>query len=103
MTITIVFSSEDKAELASIEFDISDASLNQILDMHRERQAPLGEAPTMTRAEAAEALAQEWVRDISAQGWNHNAGKVAKVAVDALGVHTRPVPKEKAGIEAVEV
>ena len=89
MTIKIIYLKDDATELASIEFGFNDARMNRILDAYREQNA-VGEEAPMGRPAAAKAMAREWIKDIRMRGWNHNAGKVAKAAVDALGADTEP-------------
>lgn len=91
MTIKITFSRDDATEIAAIEFGLNDAGMNRILDAYREQLAATNGQPGITRAASARALARAWVRDLRTLGWNHNAGKVAKAAVDALGSDTEPV------------
>ena len=90
MTIKITFTRDDATEIAAIEFRLNDAGMNRILDAYREQQAVTSGQPEITRAASAKALSREWVKDLRMRGWNHNAGKVAKVAVDALGSDTEP-------------
>jgi hypothetical protein len=89
MTIKIIYTKDDATELASIGFGFNDARMNRILDAYREQRTVGDEAP-MGRPAAAKAMAREWIKDIRMRGWNHEAGKVAKAAVDALGTDTEP-------------
>ena len=90
MTIRITFTRDDATEITAIEFGLNDAGMNRILDAYREQRAATSGQPEITRAASAKALSREWVRDLRMRGWNHNAGKVAKAAVDALGSDTEP-------------
>lgn len=90
MTIRITFSRDDATEIAASEFGFNDAGMNRILDAYREQLAATNGQPQITRGAAAKALARAWVQDLRVRGWNHNAGKVAKAAVNALGSETEP-------------